>query len=578
MSLILNEINYFWKLGFNEEVPDKFVKEYSNDQSITLDLSSKSIDYGRLIQVSRKEIENFSQKNFIILEAVDRFLEKKYQPSDIHIGRGPMYDFAIEKGSMKVFIAVKCLEYEVDYDEEIARIKKDPSIICSFFQENRDTDYLCIYTSRLKAGSIEFRYAVFPYTYSTNYHDIYLGGILEDEILAYLPDFDKYIERNILSRQSITKVGDFEISNGILTKYTGNQKHVIIPDGVEQLSSSVFWNCGDLEKVTIPGSVYNFGGDTFFHCYNLVDLKIPSSVRKLGDNPFAICPKLDLVNESRHFIFEDGALFDKERTRLIYCSIKRKDPEFRIPEGVISIGKHSLVKCRNLRKIIIPSSVRIMENNPFSNLPMVKLENHSVHFKMLDGVLYNKIMSTLIFYEHGTGPKVLKIPEGVRIIGRHSFYNCQTIEKVIIPKSVEIIGYNPFSRCPLLSLENHSPNYIYENGVLYDKTKSELIYYSLTNREEEFVVPDTVKTIGRSAFYYCKTIKEIILPDSVTTIKKTAFARCANLNKIRISKNLSRIEGLAFGDCTNLAEIVLPKDVKIEVNTFFNCPAKKIFI
>jgi hypothetical protein len=36
----------------------------------------------------------------------------------------------------------------------------------------------------------------------------------------------------------------------------------------------------------------------------------------MGDNPFAICPNLELVNKSPHFIFEDGALYNKEKMRL----------------------------------------------------------------------------------------------------------------------------------------------------------------------------------------------------------------------------------------------------------------------
>jgi hypothetical protein len=576
MSLILNEINYFWKLGFNEDAKDIFVKEYSKEQKIILNLSSKLIDYGDLIEVHNEQMNRFSQKNFIMLEAVDRFLIKEYKPEEIHIGRSSMYDFSIEKKDMNKFVAVKCLEYEEEYDCEVERIKNDPSIIVSFFQKNPEIEFFCLYASRLKAGSIEFRYVVFPQGFSKDYQDSYLGGLLEDAVQPYLPDFARHGEKDIPSRKMVAIVGDFEISNGILMKYTGNQQIVTIPDGVEQLSSSVFWNCIDMKKVIIPPSLYNLAGDTFLDCSNLVDLRIPESVRMMGDNPFAICPQLDLVNESPHFVLEDGILYNRDRTRLIYCSIKRKKPELRIPDGVISIGKHSLVRCVNLRKISIPPSVRIVENNPFSDLPLVKLENNSDYFRFIEGVLYNKTMSTLFFYEQSSGPRELSIPEGVRIVGRHSFYNCLGIHKIIIPSSVEIIGYNPFAGCPLLSLENHSPNYTYENGVLYDKTKSELIYYSLTKPEERFVVPDTVKTIGRSAFYKCGKLKEIVLPDTVTTIRKTAFAGCRNLERIRLSKNLKRIEGLVFDDCMKLNKVNIPNGTKWEVSTFFNCNAERI--
>ena len=485
-----------------------------------------------------------------------------------------MYDLAIENNSGQVFIAVQCMEWEKEYDAEVTKLKNDHSTVHSFFEKNTDIEYFCAYTSRLKAGTIECRYTVFPRTFCADNMLTYTRGLFEEGIQAYSPEFKAFQDGVTSLSQSTEIIGDFEISDGMLMKYTGNDHHVVIPEGVEKLKSTVFWNCHTMEKITIPNTVYNLGGDTFYNCENLSDLTIPESVVIMGDNPFANCPKLSLINKSPHFFYKDGGLYDKEKTRLIYCTIKGDSDVFEVPNGVISVSKHSFYNCHNLRKIVIPPSVKILENNPFSNLPNMRLENNSPHLIFRDGALYNKIMTTLFYYEHSTRDTNLIIPEGVTIIGRHSFYNCQTIETISIPRSVNIIGYNPFTNCSSLSLINHSPEYVYENGALYNKNKTELIYYSIPNQATTFMVQETVKMVGRSAFFGCENLENVVIPEGVDSIERSGFANCSNLREISIPESMTHLGEWAFSNCVNLNTITLPKHTTIEGHTFLNCPAE----
>ena len=166
------------------------------------------------------------------------------------------------------------------------------------------------------------------------------------------------------------------------------------------------------------------------------------------------------------------------------------------------------------------------------------------------------------------------IPHGVKIIGRHSFYNCQTIEKVIIPETVDVVGYNPFTNCSKLSLENFSPNYCYENGTLYDKEKTELIYHSIPDPTDSFSVPNTVRKIGRSAFFGCTNLKNVEIQSNVAIIDRSAFAFCKNLVEISIPDSVEIISEWAFANCTNLKYVSFPDSASMETHTFFNCPAE----
>ena len=542
MSAILNEVNYFWKLGYNEYEQNRFKKKYKNNISIIIDVKNEEIIYDNKIN-STKNIFSFSQKEFIILETIDRILSIGYSVDKIN--RYIENDFAdislIEKDNTE--LKIKCCEYE----NEFPKLKKEL---------NKKTSNLCLYTSRLKAGLIEYDSVLFI---NRNIHSNFIQNI------------HKYkVETKIISNNfSVT-------DDGTLIEYHGNSKKIIIPEGVVKLKNALFWNNKKIEEVVLPESLEFLGGDTFYNCENLKKITIPKKVKSIGDNPFANCPKLILQNQSLNFILEEGALYDKDKTRLIYYSINNVHSEYITPQSLISIGKHSFYNCINLQKITITKNVRIIENNPFSNLPYLRLINKSPHFIFKDGALYNNSMTTLFYYEHSYNSNILKIPEGVRIIGRHSFYNCKSIKKIIIPESVEIIGYNPFARCNNLFIENYSPNYIYENECLYDKNKKELIFHNASSKMTNIVVPEGVQKVGRSAFFECKYLEKVILPKTIKIIERSAFAKCANLKEINLPKSIEHIADWAFLDCVNLEEITILNETRYSKSAFLNCKIKII--
>ena len=69
MSVILNVVNYFWKLGFNEEAPDIYEKPYRDGYRVRVDMAAEAIDYGGQVQVVDGTLKRFSQRNFVVCVA-----------------------------------------------------------------------------------------------------------------------------------------------------------------------------------------------------------------------------------------------------------------------------------------------------------------------------------------------------------------------------------------------------------------------------------------------------------------------------------------------------------------------------
>ena len=86
---------------------------------------------------------------------------------------------------------------------------------------------------------------------------------------------------------------------------------------------------------------------------------------------------------------------------------------------------------------------------------------------------------------------------------------------------------NPFYGCPA-DLKNESKAFIYEHNVLFNKDKTTLISYRA--KEANYVIPDSVTSIGECAFLECNSLTSIKIPDSVTSIGDYAFGECDSLS------------------------------------------------
>ena len=138
---------------------------------------------------------------------------------------------------------------------------------------------------------------------------------------------------------------------------------------------------------------------------------------------------------------------------------------------------------------------------------------------------------------------------------------------LIIPETVKTIGVSAFYNCRELKGDLTIPDSVKTIG---DRAFAECIGF-----QGDLIIPDSVQTIGYSAFYYCYGFQgDLIIPDSVQTIESRAFAHCSNLSgDLTIPDSVKTIGNYAFNNCSNLSgDLTIPDSVKTIGNyAFRNC-------
>jgi len=169
----------------------------------------------------------------------------------------------------------------------------------------------------------------------------------------------------------------------------------------------------------------------------------------------------------------------------------------------------------------------------------------------------------------------ITIPDSVESIAYNAFSFCDSLTSITIPDGVTSIGYGAFSDCGSLTainVDSENKCYMSEDGVLFNKDKSILVQYPIGKSDNEYVIPDSVTSIGDRAFLECESLSSITIPDSVTSIGDSAFYGCESLTSITIPDSVTSIGERAFMRCESLTSITIPDSVtSIGDSAFYGC-------
>ena len=156
------------------------------------------------------------------------------------------------------------------------------------------------------------------------------------------------------------------------------------------------------------------------------------------------------------------------------------------------------------------------------------------------------------------------ISNSITSISNWAFEGCSSLISIAIPNSVTSIGNLSFNGCTGLTsiiVDDNNKFYSSQDGVLFNKDKTNLIIYLEGNRQSEYTIPDSVTSIGDFAFSWSRYLSNVRISEGVKSVGSYAFSCCSGLESINVdanNKNYSSEDGVFFNkDKTELIQYPL---------------------
>lgn len=407
--------------------------------------------------------------------------------------------------------------------------------------------------------------------------------------------------------------------NSTLT--SGNYQYKVLDDNTICISRYI----GDETNATIPAKINGLTvttiGKNAFAQTGLGCLNIPASITDIKPNAFKFSGfnKIEVDKNNLNYTSINGVLFSKDKTVLLAYPKENSATSYIIPDGVKIIESTAFMGTSNLNSIVIPNGVTTIKENAFylcSNLKNVSIPTsvksigeYAFDFSACTKENYGYYIGNCLIGANNEINGNFTIKDGTRLVADSALREIDNLGNISIPASVEIIGDCAFLNFSSESLKNitvanENKYFSSENGVLFNKNKTELLCYPCGKNETTYMVPNTVTKLAKVSFSGCKlnklnlpnnlkyidesaftetSLKTLSIPESVeyigkytflmsgietvnipkriATIEEGTFSCCINLKSVTIGNNIKHIGDYAFSRCYNLSDINISNNV-----------------
>jgi len=174
-----------------------------------------------------------------------------------------------------------------------------------------------------------------------------------------------------------------------------------------------------------------------------------------------------------------------------------------------------------------------------------------------------------------SGLTSVNLPNGATTIEDWAFAGCW-LNSLYLPASLSSIGLCAFTYnnpLPSIQVAGDHPYFTAVDGVLFDKTQKTVLCYPNGKAGPCYQIPMGVTAIGQSAFAGWG-LEQVIIPNSMVTLSRYAFYDCGSLKTIEIPASVTFIGESAFYNCNRLSSITVhaasPVDISSSANVFYN--------
>lgn len=323
-----------------------------------------------------------------------------------------------------------------------------------------------------------------------------------------------------------------------VTEFLTNLKHVEIPEGVERIGKSAFYDKRGILSVSLPSTLREIESRAFRNCISLETVTFGRDQVMIHEDAFKNCSSLKELRTSDGMSYSMegiGGLSGEEIPNLVRNVRKQILGNFRLSGSVLLkyLGSES--------RVVVPDGVTRIAEEAFAG-------NEAVEKAILPDTLEEigayAFRDCLLL-------QTVNFPEGLGYIGAGAFENCVKLLRVSLPDQLEEVKDQVFKRCVRLK------ELIFGENV---RSVGEQAFYGCSSlREVSF--PDSLVSLGSMAFYRCRGLEEVHLLPGMVSVGNLAFAQ-SGIKKVRMEGSGKKYGSDIFRQCLDLRTVVLEKGVR----------------
>lgn len=333
---------------------------------------------------------------------------------------------------------------------------------------------------------------------------------------------------------------------------SSNISSIILPNTIMDIGPYAFENCTSLSTINLPNSVTNIDSYAFSGCNSLTSIVLPNCVTEIGSGAFSGCTNLCVIDIPDNLRKIDSKAFSG-------C---KKLYEISLGTNLDQLGNGAFEGCDNLTKVSINSNT-IVSNEKYQY-------PKDSHFSEIFGpqvtqyILGDNITSIGPYtFCNCTNLVSVDLPISLTEIGHDAFNGCSCLETINLPESVTTIGYWAFSKC--VSLKEITIGCNVTSMGQYNRNLTEVFPHcenllKVTINSDHMVGRSYNTPYGYLSLLFGPQVQQYILGDSVKSIGGNAFYCCQDLRDLVVSKNVASISSYAIYGCHNLSSIQVDVD------------------
>lgn len=304
--------------------------------------------------------------------------------------------------------------------------------------------------------------------------------------------------------------------------YAQKVTKVTFNNNLEVIDNDAFQATTKLENITFeaPAKIKTIG--TFaFQGSGLTELNIPASLEVVSWSAFG-STKLKKVTVA------DGSQLQSINTGAFNGCKDLEEFTFEGSSTLNKIQADAFSGDDKLKSFVIPEKVTVLERGAFngaSGLETITFKQPATMTVIGEGA-----------FQNAKALKRIELPSTVTTISKDAFNTCSSLTEVVIPASVTTIDATGFQECAKLekfTVDNNNPVYSSVDGFLLSKDKKTLVSFPPAKANTYYtMLPPTIETIGKQAFYFVQALENVTIPEKVKKIEDFAFDRVGNLNTI----------------------------------------------